>query len=131
MEALLVLRQAHPFTLMAGNDRIFARARKAGANGAVTGVGCAIPELMLALDGAIASCRSDVVDRLDARVQEFIGRIDEFPTPVGVKAAVGTRKVKIGPHSSPLGPELSSKLQRFEAWFREWLPGVLGECRAG
>ena len=130
MEALLALRQTHPFTLMAGNDRIFARARHAGANGAVTGVGCAIPELMLALDAAIAAGKIESLERLDARVQEFIDRIEEFPAPVGVKAAVGTRKVKIGPHSSPMGPELSVKLQRFEAWFREWLAGVLGECKA-
>lgn len=127
MERLLELRRMYPFTVMAGNDRIFARARRAGANGGVTGVGGAIPELMLALDRAVVEGRP--VEQLDGWLQEFIGRIDEFPAPVGVRAAVAARGIQTGPHASPLGPELSARLREFESWFKEWLPGVLAGCK--
>src|SRR5205085_12086391 len=40
-------RESTPFTFLVGNDAIFTRARSAGADGGVSGVGCAMPELML------------------------------------------------------------------------------------
>ena len=40
---------------MVGDDAIFTRARWDGADGGVSGVGCAIPELMLGLNAAIVS----------------------------------------------------------------------------
>ena len=130
MQALLALRASRPFTILAGNDRLFLRARRAGADGAVTGVGCAVPELMVALDCAIRGGNTAAAERLDARVQEFIDAILEFPTPVAIKAAVGARGIKAGPPATPLGAELSAKLDRFEAWFREWLPVVQRESTA-
>jgi 4-hydroxy-tetrahydrodipicolinate synthase len=128
MEGLLRLRQSHPFTLLAGNDRIFERARRAGANGAVSGVACAVPELMLALDRAIQTGNRVAAERLDQRLQEFIAAIREFPVPIAIKSAVGTRGIKAGPHSTPLGAELTAKLDRFQGWFREWLKAIQKEC---
>ncbi|MBS1872337.1 MAG: dihydrodipicolinate synthase family protein [Acidobacteria bacterium] len=114
-------------SVMTGEDRLFAQARRAGAAGGVSDVACAIPELMLALERAVMG--GGPVEALEARVGEFTGRAAEFPVPVGVKAALKARGVKAGPHASPLGEELSGRLARFEGWFREWLPGVLAECR--
>src|SRR5712691_7365753 len=49
------LRESTPFTFLAGNDVIFTRARGAGADGGISGVACAIPELTLGLENAIQS----------------------------------------------------------------------------
>lgn len=129
MEALLAMRESHRFTLLAGNDRIYAKARRAGACGVISGAGCAVPELMVALDRSIQNGNDAAVERLDARVQEFIDRFLEFPVPVAIKAAVSVRGIKTGPPACPLGPGLNGKLDEFRAWFGEWLGGVQKECR--
>ena len=54
-ERLLALREKHPFQLMVGNDVIYRRARAAGADGIVSGVAAAVPELLVALDRAIVA----------------------------------------------------------------------------
>ena len=48
---LLTLRDQKPLSLLVGSDRIFKRARQAGADGIISGVACAVPELLVALVG--------------------------------------------------------------------------------
>jgi dihydrodipicolinate synthase/N-acetylneuraminate lyase len=114
IEALVV------HTVLAGNDSIYAAARQAGAAGGVSGVACAVPELMLALDKEA---------RFQARVGEFIAWIDRFPTPTGIRIAAGVRGLKTGPPPVPLSPEKERLRGEFEEWFRAWLPAVLKECQ--
>lgn len=125
---LKTLQASVPFTSWVGNDKIFARARCAGANGAVSGVACAIPELMLGIESAIQSGDTAKQERLDSRLQEFIQWLDRFPAPLGVKEATALRGLKIGPPASPLSPEKQQELDEFRAWFKAWLPVVQKEC---
>lgn len=128
-ERLQAARAGRPFNLLVGNDVIFTRARAAGADGVVSGCGCAIPELMLALDRAITSGEAEVTARLEARLQEFIAHIDRFPVPVGIREALAVRGLKVGPPATPLGPQAEREAAEFREWFRGWLPGVLKETR--
>jgi len=105
------------------NDGIFARARREGADGVVSGVACAMPELLLALDRAIAQQDWAEADRLDARLHEFLDRIGRFPAPVGIKAALAVRGMKTGAAPVPLAAETQVALDEF----REWLRGYIGE----
>jgi 4-hydroxy-tetrahydrodipicolinate synthase len=127
-EQLKKQREISPFTLLVGNDIIFTRARCAGADGVVSGVACAVPELLLGLDRAIASHNSAAVEGLDARLQEFIAWIHRFPTPVGVRAAVEARGLKTGPHANPLPPPKLQLLNEFREWFGGWLKAVQQEA---
>jgi 4-hydroxy-tetrahydrodipicolinate synthase len=111
-------KQEHPYTLLVGNDAIFARAREAGADGVVSGVACALPELLLSLDLAIAQRDKAEVQRLDARLHAFLGRIERFPTPVAIKAALAARSIKTGPLPVPLARETQAALDEFKEWFR-------------
>ncbi len=120
-------RAATPFTLLVGNDVVFTRGRQAGADGVVSGVACAVPELMLGLDRAIQSGDADKTTRLESRLREFIARIDELPAPVGVREAVRLRGVKIGSHAAPCGPDSERKLGEFAEWFPAWLEQVKRE----
>lgn len=120
-QALSRYKQEHPFTLLVGHDAIFARARGAGADGVVSGVACAIPELLLALDRAIARHDEAETERLDARLHEFLDRMECFPTPVAIKAALAARGIKTGPSPVPLAPETQAALDEFRDWFRAWL----------
>jgi len=120
-QALSRHRQQHPCTLLVGHDGIFARARMAGADGVVSGVACAVPELLLALDRAIQQRDEAEVERLNARLHDFLERIERFPAPVGIKAALAERGVKTGPFPVPLAHETQIALDEFREWFRAWL----------
>jgi 4-hydroxy-tetrahydrodipicolinate synthase len=114
-------KQAHPYTLLVGHDAVFARARREGADGVVSGVACALPELLLALDRAIVQKDEAEAQRLDARLHEFLARIEPFPTPVAIKAALAERGIKTGPLPVPLASETQAALDDFRAWFRAWV----------
>lgn len=126
---LKAARERKRFTLLVGNDIIFTPARLAGADGVISGVACALPELMVALDHAIASNDAGRRDRLDARLHEFILWIDRFPTPVGIREAAALRGLKIGPAAVPAGRNGQHGLAGFREWFKTWLPIVLKECK--
>ncbi len=122
---LRALHAERPFPLMVGNDTMFARGRAAGASGVVSGVACAAPELMVALNRAVCSGATEKAARLDALLGDFIGWLDRFPTPVGVRLAVAARGLTVGPHAAPLSE--ASRLLAGE--FREWLGGWFGDVK--
>jgi 4-hydroxy-tetrahydrodipicolinate synthase len=123
-EGLLRQAREHVFTLLVGHDSIFTRARMAGADGIVSGVACAVPELLLALDRAIQEQAAAEIERLDGRLQEFVQRIERFPTPLGIKAALAERGIKTGHLATPLGRETRAALDEFREWFRGWLKSL-------
>jgi len=118
------------FAVIIGNDAIFTRARLAGADGVVSGVACAVPELMLALDRAIQCGQRELMVRLEARLQEFIAWLDRFPAPVGIRVATAARGLKVGPLAAPLAARSQRALEEFSEWFQSWLPAVKGEASA-
>jgi 4-hydroxy-tetrahydrodipicolinate synthase len=128
-ETLAHARTTHPFELFTGNDRIYTQALRAGAAGIISGVASAVPELLVAIDAAAISTGDARVDALNARLQEFIDRIEPLPVPVGIREAAGARGLKPGPHATPLGETALKRLVDFRQWFTAWLPGVLEECR--
>lgn len=128
-ERLKELRERRPFTLLIGNDRVFTRARTAGADGVVSGCASAVPELLLGIDRAIASGNHGAAARLDGRLAEFIAWLDRFPTPLGVRLAAECRGLKIGPPAVPLSPQRRFAADEFREWFRGWLPGVQREAK--
>jgi 4-hydroxy-tetrahydrodipicolinate synthase len=129
IEDLLRFSATNPVAVLVGADRIFTAARRAGARGGVSGAAAAAPELMVALDRAILAGRSAEADRLDARLQEFIDMLRQFPAPFAVREACAVRGFQAGPPAVPLGPELARKCNEFREWFRAWLPAVQKECK--
>jgi 4-hydroxy-tetrahydrodipicolinate synthase len=127
-EQLAAARTEKRFTLLVGNDVIFTKARKAGADGVVSGVACAVPELIIGLDRAICASNEEKVVRLEARLQEFIKWLDRLPVPLGVKAATEMRSLHVGPPAVPLSPESLTSLDEFKEWFQSWLPDVKKEA---
>jgi len=118
-------RESTPFTFLVGNDVVFTRARSAGADGGVSGVACALPELMLGLDRAIQAGDANRVQRLERRLQEFIEWLNRFPAPAATREATAARGLKVGPLAVPLSPEKQREMEAFRGWFREWLPQML------
>jgi 4-hydroxy-tetrahydrodipicolinate synthase len=127
-ERLKAARANSPFTLLIGHDRIFTRARQAGADGLVSGIACAVPELLVGLDSAIGTADSARVERLDARLSEFLEWTERFPAPVAIRAATECRGLRAGPHAVPLAPPKSRLLGEFCEWFGGWSKQVKREA---
>jgi 4-hydroxy-tetrahydrodipicolinate synthase len=117
-----------PFAFFAGSERLYVKAKPRGANGVISGVACALPELMLALDRGLSNGASADTSKFECRVLEFLHWADQFPAPVAIKEAIRLRKLKMGVLAVPVGPELERKLAEFAEWFLGWLPQVLREC---
>jgi 4-hydroxy-tetrahydrodipicolinate synthase len=122
------LRQRQPFTFMIGHDALIARAQAAGISGAISGVASALPELLVSLNRAIASGKTDAAAKCENRLQEFLAWLGFFPAPLAVKEAVRLRGINAGAQAVPLGPDGQAKLEEFRQWFRAWWPQVKKEC---
>ncbi|HLJ51481.1 MAG TPA: dihydrodipicolinate synthase family protein [Bryobacteraceae bacterium] len=112
-----------PFAVLVGSDGLYAKARRAGAHGVVSGIASAIPELLGALERAITTGDEARIALLDGRLGEFIAQIEHLPAPMGIKEAVNVRKWRAGSMAVPPSPQQAT----FAEWFRDWLPGVLKE----
>ncbi|HYI94583.1 MAG TPA: dihydrodipicolinate synthase family protein [Bryobacteraceae bacterium] len=128
-QQLQELRRQQQFALMLGNDTLVVPARSGGCDGIISGVACALPELLIALDRAAVAGVTEVATRLEARLRQFIEQIDRLPTPVGVKEATAARGLKLGPHSLSCGGTFQKDIDAFREWFKDWLPAVLNECK--
>lgn len=120
-ERLLALREKHPFQLLVGNDAVYRRARTAGAQGIVSGVAAAVPELLVALDKAIVRKEEARAEELAARLHEFLGWLDKFPTPTGIKIAACARGWKFAHTALPYDSQTLILKQQFEEWLKDWL----------
>ena len=124
-ESLQALHANRSFRLMIGSDPLYFRAQPLGADGMVSGVAAAVPELVVALNRALQANDAERADKLNALLNEFIGWIEQFPGTVGIKRAAVARGWKLGHSAIPFDEGTTAKLQDFEKWFVEWLPVVL------
>jgi len=124
-EALLSQRTKQEFRLLAGHESIYLRARMEGADGIVSGVAAAMPELMVALDRACVAGDSAKARRLNARLLEFLPWVERFPSTVAIKQAAVARGWKQKHSAVPLPAE---QITEYQAWLSEWIPPVLREC---
>ena len=113
-----------PVAYLSGDDTNLAASRRGGAHGLLSSAACAVPELVVALDGAIHNGSPDRTARLESMLQEFLHWSAQFPFPVLVKVAAGLRGVKLGAQSVPLSPGRQKKLDAFREWFQGWLPAL-------
>jgi len=114
---LLALKRERPFALFSGADRLAARALAEGADGAISASACAIPELVVALAGAIASHDESRAAALNGHLLEFVEWVNRFPFPVAIKRAVELRGQKSSPPLTPLAPATQQALADFSTWF--------------
>jgi len=126
--ALLELRTRTPFSLLAGNELIYLRARAGGADGIVSGVAAALPELMVALDRAIVDKDNERARHLNGHLQTFLEWIGRFPASVGIKQAAAARGWIVDHLHVPLDRRTGAEAGAYRVWFDRWLPEVLADC---
>lgn len=119
-----VQRDAAGKQLLIGDESVFVAARGSGAAGAVSGIACAVPELLVALDRAITRGAAAACALLATHVAEFIRRASPFPAPTAIREGVAVRGLKAGQPAAPLDAAKTRALAEFREWFRAWLPQV-------
>lgn len=127
-DSLRALRQNASFQLLIGNESLYLRGRSAGADGSVSGVAAAIPELMVALDRAITGGEQQLAQHLDERLRQFLHYVDKFSATVAIRQAASVREWKLNHLAVPFDDNTAAEIILFHAWFREWLAEVLPEC---
>lgn len=124
-ETFRQIRAQRDFRLIAGHERIYLRARVSGADGIISGVAAAMPELMVALDRAIVAGKRERAAELDGHVQEMLEWLGRFPATVGIKQAAVARGWKQDHFAVPADPAL---LAEYRTWLSAWIPSVLAAC---
>jgi dihydrodipicolinate synthase/N-acetylneuraminate lyase len=128
-DSLKVLRAQQSFSLLIGNENVYFHERVSGADGVVSGIAAALPELMVALEHAIAAKDLDRAHHLNARLKEFLLWIEQFPATVAIKQTAALRDWIKSDLAFPLSAESKSQLSAFGNWLRDWLPETLSSCR--
>lgn len=126
-ERLTELRSGVDHTLLVGNEVLYLRGRLAGADGIVSGVAAAVPELLVGMERAIRASDLDRAKRLNARLQEFLGYVGKFPATAAIRQAAHARGWHLGDFALPLDDDTRQEFTAFERWLDEWLPEVLRE----
>jgi 4-hydroxy-tetrahydrodipicolinate synthase len=111
---------------LVGNDSALGPAlRENVCDGVVSGVGCVIPELILAFFQERADPNSPAFQIISQLLKEFIEQLDRFPTPWGIKWTAQARGIIQATFAQPLTPDRLAQGDHLTAWLREWLPRAL------
>jgi dihydrodipicolinate synthase/N-acetylneuraminate lyase len=127
-ERLLALRGNVDFSLLVGNEVLYSRGRIAGADGIVSGVAAAVPELLMAMERAIRASDSDRAERLNKRLEEFLEYVNKFPATAAIKQTANARGWRVGDLVLPFDERTRHEFTAFQRWLDEWLPEALAEC---
>jgi dihydrodipicolinate synthase/N-acetylneuraminate lyase len=127
-EPLTQLRGELDFALLVGNEILYLRGRIAGADGIVSGVAAALPELLVAIDRAIQAGDLDRAQRLNTRLEEFLVYVNKFPATAAIRQTANARGWKLGGSAVPFDNATRHEFTDFQRWLDEWLPQVLPEC---
>jgi 4-hydroxy-tetrahydrodipicolinate synthase len=114
-------RGAQPWTLLVGDDRLFARGLRAGWNGGVSGMAGFCPEVLVGLHKSVREGRDDEIARFQDLLDELIRRISVFPTPWGIRIGLAARGIDTGPLPLPLTPQRCAQVEAFRRWLPGWL----------
>lgn len=124
-ETLTALRREHQFRLLLGSERIYRRARELGADGTVSGVAAALPELITALETAIVAGISSRADRLEKAILEYLDWLEKFPATFLIRETAALRKWISIPPGLPLSAAQQADRDAFRHWFPAWHASVL------
>jgi dihydrodipicolinate synthase/N-acetylneuraminate lyase len=126
-EAIQSVRDKVQIQNIVGNDRMYSRARAAGADGIVSGVAAAVPELMVALEKAVVSGHHQRIQLLDNHLGQFLKYLDQFPATIAIKQGAVARGWKQDHAALPFDAETLAAISDYRRWFEQWLPSVLAD----
>jgi len=127
-DCLKSLRESRHFQLLVGNEKIYLRAMVEGADGVISGLAAACPELIVAIDRAVKANQLDRARHLNDSLEAFLAWITKFPASVGIKQAAVARGWPTDHTGLPLPANDVQLLDEFADWVKQWMPAVLKQC---
>ena len=124
---LLALRKTQDFQMLAGQERLLVEARQGGADGAVSGLSAAVPELIVALDRAVLDKDSERLALLRNRLDEYLRFVDALPPVLAIRETAAFRGWIHNEPTIPLSPASQAKVNELRAWLTDWIPGTLAD----
>jgi 4-hydroxy-tetrahydrodipicolinate synthase len=109
-----------------GNDSALAPAlQERVCDGVVSGVACALPEVIQALYAEAARAESAEFANASRLLNEFIEQLNAFPTPWGLKWIAEARGIAKATFSQPVTVHRLEQSHSLAAWLKDWLPTAL------
>ncbi|HYA22866.1 MAG TPA: dihydrodipicolinate synthase family protein [Terriglobales bacterium] len=124
LEQFAAAKQSTPFILMAGSDDLFLAGLELSADGAISGLSCIVPELMIGIYDSFKKGDTKRALVLQGLVQELAAAVSELPTPWRIKIALETQGFHMGPLSWPRSSRMGARAVAFHEWFQKWAPAV-------
>lgn len=107
-----------------GNDSALSAALTEGVcDGVVSGVACALPELMSSLFAT--GGRGDAFKTKSGLLKEFIDHLGSLPTPWGLKATSAVRHFTRESYPFPLSAKREVEVAELREWFSGWYKQTL------
>lgn len=114
-----ITRENIPATRLIGNDSALCDALQEGlCDGVVSGVACALPELMRSL--FLSDRKEPDFDQFRRQLELFIHKIGPLPTPWGLKVASAIRGFTKESYPFPLSPQRKREAEQLRDWFTPW-----------
>ncbi len=129
LQHLLDLHKQTSFQLLLGNEALYVNGTQAGADGVVSGVAAALPELIVALNRAVLASDVPRSEALHRRLLEFLDFLHRFPATVIIRQAAVARGWQLTHSAVPFDEDMAAEIIAFHAWFRDWWPQTLAECK--
>jgi dihydrodipicolinate synthase/N-acetylneuraminate lyase len=104
-------------------------ALEAGADGAVSGIAAAIPELPVAMWQAARAGNLERLGELDRQLQSFMEWLAKLPPTVAIKQAIAFRTWFAPSYAVPLTEAGTETAQEFRSWLVQWMPPMLVQSR--
>lgn len=115
--------QAPEACCIVGNDSALAPAIRVGVlDGVVSGVACAMPEIILGLYAEAAHPGSTAFSEASNLVDAYIEQLNPFPTPWGLKFTLEARNIIPSFFAQPVTAHRRQQAAAMAAWLTEWLP---------
>lgn len=104
-----------------GNDNALAPALvEQVCDGVVSGVACALPEVVLALYAQANAVHSAEFKEALVLLGQFIEQLDQFPTPWGLKWIVQFRGICEASFAQPVSKHRQTQSIAMAEWFKAW-----------
>jgi 4-hydroxy-tetrahydrodipicolinate synthase len=121
LDVLRAMTRAGVGNRVVGNDSVLAQAlRERVCDGVISGVACAVPELLVALFGQRHDPDSPQFNEAANVLAEFIEHLNAFPVPWGLKWIQESRGISPATFSQPVSERRTMQGRDFQAWFQGW-----------
>jgi len=117
LEAIAQAKAQSPLAFIIGSDDLLFDAFEQGAVGSISGIASACPELILPVYEALRAGNKKQARVLQARLDDFIAHIRDFPSPWAMKLALQVRGLDMGDLAWPMGAKLRQNAAKFQDWF--------------